>query len=920
MEIRVLTSVLLLLTCFSGFTQTNDLQLILDQDISSGVKSIKIDSFIRTLPQNKNLRSAADYHHDLGSKWFFKNWRTSDRSNSNDLVHAIRFTEEAIDRKEQLDSVDIKSIKKSLYNLGVFQNFNDDVFGAIASYGKLISLGEPDSKTQLANREIAKLYWQIGDFRKAVQRFENCIEYYKKDPDYDYFLLEIHVNLADLHASMGYIQNADQIFNHLKIAEAIMAKNNLEDPFSHAQILQIYGNLYIELGEFEKALTYQKQLLLTPEYFSDENLAKINNSIGVCYMRLGNYSKSKAFLHKAIGLNNRYSSPLENLGDVFIAQNDYVKGIDYYKQSIQLVTLNTTNANGINELPNDNIIEITNDKLSLLNHLTTLANGWLKYYKHDNKTQYLNQALNTFKKADLLIDFIKRESNEYQSKLYWREQSAHLYMNAIEACYLLKKPEEAYYFMERNKAMLLLENLTHEDAKEVGGIPNAIAAREFQLKKAIHLSENRLLQEMDSENKDTGAFTSLKDTVFKTKYRYRQFIDSLESTFPNYAKFKDNITTISLENLKTNGLESDNAIVYYALNEAQGYGLYIDRDGTSLFPLRQVGRLNENIVELIKMLSNHTSDMNAFKALSHEIFRNLIPENIQQKIKNKKITIIPDYTLQRIPFETFVTNKKELRYLFQEVEISYAYSATLLEHSRQQKDAPKEFIAIAPITFNNSTLPKLHFSEKEVQGISTYFTGMTLLNNEASKTNFINKIGDAKIIHLATHADIGTNDNPWIAFKDSKMYLKEIYSTKNSADMVVLSACNTSSGELKRGEGIMSLATGFFYSGSKSVVSSLWPIVDGAGNNIIVNFYQNLDQGFSKSKALQQAKLNYLDNTEVEVLKHPFYWAGFIVLGDNAPISNPSNTTILYIFGCSIILIAFFVFLFKKLKARQAVA
>ena len=916
MELRVLTSVLLLLTCISGFTQTNDLQLILDQDISSSAKNIKIDSFIRTLPQNKNLRITADYHHDLGSKWFFKNWRTSDRSNSNDLEQAIRFTEEAIDRKEQLDSVDIKSIKKSLYNLGVFQNFNDDVFGAIASYGKLISLGEPDSKTQLANREIAKLYWQIGDFRKAVQRFENCIEYYKKDPDYDYFRLEIHINSADLHATMGYIQNADQIFHHLKIAEAIIAKNNLEDPFSHAQILQIYGNLWIELGDFEKALTYQKQLLLNPEYFSDENLAKINNSIGVCYMKLGDYDKSTAFLQKAIGFNNRYSSPLENLGDVFIAQNDFAKGIDYYKQSIQLVTLNTTNTNGISELPNNNTIEITTDKLSLLNHLTTLANGWLKYYKHDNKTQYLNQALDTFKKADLLIDFIKGESNEYQSKLYWREQSALLYMSAIETCFLLKKPDEAYYFMERNKAMLLLENLTHEDAKEVGGIPNTIAAREFQLKKAIHLSENRLLQEMDSDNDKTSISSSLKDTVFKTKYRYRQFVDSLENSYPNYAKFKDNIATISLENLVNNHLKSENAMVYYALNEAQGYGLYIDTDGTSLFQLHQVDALNESIVQLIEMLSNHTSDMHAFKTLSYEVFQNLIPKNIQQKIKNKKVTIIPDYTLQRIPFETFVINKTDLKYLFQEVEISYAYSATLLDHNRQQKEATQEFVAIAPITFNSSTLPKLHFSEKEVRGISTYFTGTTLLNNEATKTNFINNIGDAKIIHLATHADIGTNDNPWVAFKDSKMYLKEIYGTKNSADMVVLSACNTSSGELKRGEGIMSLATGFFYSGSKSVVSSLWPIVDGAGNNIIVNFYQNLDKGFSKSKAMQNAKLQYLENTDVEVLKHPFYWAGFIVLGDNAPISSASNSTVIYTIGCGILLIALFVFLFKKLKAR----
>ncbi len=102
--------------------------------------------------------------------------------------------------------------------------------------------------------------------------------------------------------------------------------------------------------------------------------------------------------------------------------------------------------------------------------------------------------------------------------------------------------------------------------------------------------------------------------------------------------------------------------------------------------------------------------------------------------------------------------------------------------------------------------------------------------------------------------------------------------------MVVLSACNTSNGALKRGEGVMSLARGFFYSGAKSVVSTLWPVTDEASTDILIGFYKNLDRGDSKSRALQKAKLDYLRSTEEVELKHPYYWAGFIVVGDNAPM------------------------------------
>ena len=114
----------------------------------------------------------------------------------------------------------------------------------------------------------------------------------------------------------------------------------------------------------------------------------------------------------------------------------------------------------------------------------------------------------------------------------------------------------------------------------------------------------------------------------------------------------------------------------------------------------------------------------------------------------------------------------------------------------------------------------------------------------------------------------------------------------------------------------MSLARGFFYSGANSVVSSLWPITDKGGRDIMQEFYRNLSKGDTKSAALRKAKLDYLQNTEVPELKHPYYWAGFVVLGDNAPLSG-GNTMYWILIGALLFLGLLFIsrkYLFKLVK------
>jgi CHAT domain-containing protein len=109
----------------------------------------------------------------------------------------------------------------------------------------------------------------------------------------------------------------------------------------------------------------------------------------------------------------------------------------------------------------------------------------------------------------------------------------------------------------------------------------------------------------------------------------------------------------------------------------------------------------------------------------------------------------------------------------------------------------------------------------------------------------------------------------------------ELFAQQFTCGLAVLSACHTGDGRLQRGEGILSLARAFAYSGCPSLVMSLWSIPDRSTSNIMLNFYKNLKQNLPKDIALQQSKWRYLDNqTFAPSQKIPNFWAATVIIGD----------------------------------------
>lgn len=277
-----------------------------------------------------------------------------------------------------------------------------------------------------------------------------------------------------------------------------------------------------------------------------------------------------------------------------------------------------------------------------------------------------------------------------------------------------------------------------------------------------------------------------------------------------------------------------------------------------------------------------------------------------------KLIIIPDGVLGYLPFDALLTAApnqptrfRSHPYLLKSHQISYCYSANLLQEmlAKRNRRTPKQFLAFAP-SFSGGTdgqsgllsraelKPLLH-NQQEVKAITKMIGGELFLGSRATEKQF-RAIGDQyRILHFATHgkANDEAADYSYLAFaeipdstENEFLFVHDLYNMELNADLAVLSACETGTGKLYRGEGIMSLARGFSYAGIPSIVTTLWSVNDAKTSELMQGFYAELKTDTDKTMALQQAKLQMIQNSSDDLQAHPFYWSGAILIGNPAPI------------------------------------
>ncbi len=102
-------------------------------------------------------------------------------------------------------------------------------------------------------------------------------------------------------------------------------------------------------------------------------------------------------------------------------------------------------------------------------------------------------------------------------------------------------------------------------------------------------------------------------------------------------------------------------------------------------------------------------------------------------------------------------------------------------------------------------------------------------------------------------------------------------------ELVVLSACETGTGDIKSGDGVYGLRRALVLAGAQSQLVSLWKVSDSATKDLMIKYYTRLLKGEGRSTALRTVQLDMMQSKEY---RHPYYWAAFVPIGNWTPLAK----------------------------------
>lgn len=880
---------LLLITSHVIYAQSNlkHYNNILNSNKKDSIKISTIESWILSISKKTDSYELQEIYSDF-SKFCYK---------EKEFNKAIFNANQAL--KIQLTLIDTlpQLVNKTYNNLSVFYQKAGNASGAYMALKNLTALHHKDKYTVIAYvNGLKDRAIQRGDYYKALEYIQEAerivLGHQKESVRQEYY--RIPIAYSGVYLKLGGKMHYTKGIEVLKKADSLNLFLNNEQRQARNNIIihNRFGQIYSNLKDYDKAIYHFQKALDTTTYNlkkSNYQQATLLNNLGVNYFKKGLTEKAFKAYNQALYFDPKYTATYDNLGDYFLTKNEHNKALLHYQKAIDY-NLNIHENHDFNTLPKKEWLEIAITKTELLNDLKDKAKAWLSLYKKTQQHSNLKNALSTVELADYLVDLIRQESVETKSRFFWRAKEIDLYMLATSIAYELNAPEKAIYFMEKSKSLALLENLTHEEAKKRANLPDSLIDKEYELKKNIFTTRQRL------EKDYTISEARKKHNIYLAKKQYQDFINSLENKYPNYYQYKKEIQITSYKDITKNAKETKATFLQYILSDKKGYGILVTPEQTNFFEIKDPISLQKEIITLGKLLKGYwkiEEDQKLFNSISQSIYNKLIPIDLNKTLKiSEDLVIIPDYTLQFIPFEVLLKPHHENetpKYLIQDFNISYLYSISLNQQVKQRKNkAPKFFLGLAPVYFKHMDLPDLSLSSSKIEAFKKEYNADVFLNNEASKANFIDNCNNYQILHLSSHANSLSNETPWIAFSDEKLTLNELYFIPNNADLVILDACKTSIGQLLPGEGSLSLTRGFFHSGAKSVISSLWNTNEKSSNEIISNFYAYLKKGVPRSQALRSAKLDFI-STHHGSEKSPYYWGALVLTGESDYLPIPQK-------------------------------
>jgi CHAT domain-containing protein len=264
------------------------------------------------------------------------------------------------------------------------------------------------------------------------------------------------------------------------------------------------------------------------------------------------------------------------------------------------------------------------------------------------------------------------------------------------------------------------------------------------------------------------------------------------------------------------------------------------------------------------------------------LFDQLIAPIAAQLPADAELVIVPDGTVQALPFATLVT--PDGTFLIDKYTMTTAPSASVFLRSPSKSRGDSLLAVAQPAPQDFEPLPA---AASEVRSIARQYPhGRVVIGEQITPSEFLDAASAVSLVHFAGHAatDQRRSSQSALQFESSsgpalQLTAKEIGQSRLRAHpLVVLAACGTGRGAVRRNEGVDSLATAFLQAGARGVVATLWDVGDTMSARLFRSFHQNLRRGARAADALRDTQRSLLHSSDPNE-RRPSTWGSAIVVG-----------------------------------------
>ncbi len=800
-----------------------------------------------------------------------------------DYAVALDYFQKSLAIRESLDNQ--AGLANALNNIGIVHDAQGDYAQALDYYQRSLKICEANKDEPGIVRALHNLgfvNYHMGDYAQALEYYQKSMAL--SDSLGDKGGIPGHLlNIGLVHDAQGaHSQALDYYHKALAMFESSKSQGGI------GKALNNIGSVHFDMGDYSKALDYYQKSLALRESIKDlEGVASATLNIGLVRFKQEQYAQAlerfqkSLEMYEGIGKKAPIANALKSIAKVYIAQENYPGALEYAQRSATVAR-----SIGASEMLWDALVTVN------------------KAYRRLNKPVEARKAL---EEAIAVIEALRDHvSGGEQAQQRFFQSKVNPYHGMVELLTLEGSPSEALIFAERAKARVLLDVLKSGRVNSDKAMTGREQEQERKLRTELFSINAQITRASQQDERDQVKLDELKVRREKARLDYETFQSTLYAAHPELRVGRGDAQVIKAEELATLAPDERSALLEFVVTDDSTYLFTITRaDGVQVYnlPIKK-DELSKQTEGFRRQLAGR--DL-GFRTSARKLYQLLLKPAESQLQGKTSLIIAPDNQLWDLPFQALLS--QDGRYLLQKSAITYVPSLTVLRemnalrYRRRTKSDGAALLALgnpalgkrtverAALTLRDEKLTPLPEAEQEVKSLRRLYgttRSKVYIGDEAREDRVKVEAGQARILHFATHGMMN-NASPMYSHlvlaqggenEDGLLEAWELMQLNLKAELAVLSACETARGSFGAGEGMIGLSWAMFVAGVPATLVSQWKVESASTRELMLGFHQNLRapsrKSVTKAEALRQAALKLMKNPQTN---HPFYWAGFVLVG-----------------------------------------